>query len=71
MEKFGIEIRTCKLGFSRFLFSESLFLQKKLFKGDLKVRFCGESVGGGRELLYFVNQSLSGLDFFLNSPKVH
>jgi hypothetical protein len=71
MKKFGIEIRTCKPGFSRFLFPESLFLKNELFKGYLKVGFCGESAGGGGELLYFVNHGLNGLDFFLNSLRMH
>jgi hypothetical protein len=64
MEKFGIEVRTCKPGFSGFLFPDSLFLKNELFKGYLKVGLCGESVGGGGELLNFFNHGLSGLDFF-------
>jgi hypothetical protein len=45
MEKFSIEVRTGKPGFSRFLFPEGLFLKKELFKGYLKVGFNGEGAG--------------------------
>jgi hypothetical protein len=71
MEKFGIEIRASKPNFSRFLFPKGLFLEKKLIKGYLKVGFCGERAGGRGKLLPFVNQGLSSLDFFLNSPKMN
>ena len=64
MEKFGIEIKKSKPSFFGFLFSKCLFLKKKLFKGYLEVGFCGKRAEGGGEMLHFINQGLSGLDFF-------